>query len=283
MVGLVQACSSLTTAGEHVVGTELKQSSTAIPSPRTLHACIYCALIRISSPYHSMRAKLYRLYSTMQAKLDAFFVPPASVRGMRRLDRAAFQRDVMLPAVFLQPSLCSKFLGRLRHVVLRHPRVKTVQTHVGGEGQKVGHSEIHYWVIPCHGVSLSMWPVDTCTCMHSGVARAPSNNFLVLFSLQAHFSLSPSPPAQPHVQFHFVFPLLSRGKVVGYRRVCVCMYACVRAILACYSARARARVCVCVCVCVCTCIHAHIHTITITNPGFFHHHPKLLWQIVHGR
>ncbi|CAI8052239.1 tRNA (guanine(37)-N1)-methyltransferase, partial [Geodia barretti] len=55
---------------------------------------------------------------------------------MRQLDRAAFRRQATLPAVFLpEPTLCSKFLRKLQHVVLRYPRIKNVQTSVG-EGEK---------------------------------------------------------------------------------------------------------------------------------------------------
>ena len=85
-----------------------------------------------------MRTVFFRLFYTMQSKLEAFFAPPASVRGMRVLDKAAFRREVTLPAVFMQPSLCSAFLSRLHHVVLRYPRLKKIQTHVG-EDKKVGH------------------------------------------------------------------------------------------------------------------------------------------------
>lgn len=86
-----------------------------------------------------MTTRLCRLLCTMQSKLDAFFAPPASVRGMQQLDRAAFRREVTLPAVFLQePTLCSKFLRRLQHAVLRYPRIRRVQTRVG-EGEKVRH------------------------------------------------------------------------------------------------------------------------------------------------
>ena len=79
----------------------------------------------------------------MQSKLDTFFAPPVAVRGMRQLDRAAFRREVTLPAVFLQEaSLCSKFLKRLHHVVLKYPRIKKIHTHIGepGEDKKVGLS-----------------------------------------------------------------------------------------------------------------------------------------------
>ena len=79
-------------------------------------------------------------YRTMQSKLDAFFAPPAAVRGMRQLDRAAFRREVTLPAVFLQEhSLCAKFLRRLDHVVLKYPRIKKIHQR-RGEGDKVGPS-----------------------------------------------------------------------------------------------------------------------------------------------
>ena len=82
--------------------------------------------------------RLCRLLCTMQSKLDAFFAPPGSVRGMRQLDRAAFRRQVMLPAVFLRDATaCSKFLRRLQHVVLRYPRIKSVRTTSVGEGGKV--------------------------------------------------------------------------------------------------------------------------------------------------
>ena len=88
-----------------------------------------------------MKARFCRLLSTMQSRLDAFFAPPAAVRGMRQLDRVAFRREVTLPAVFLQePSLCSKFLRRLQHAVLRYPRIRRVQERQAGGG-KVGHFE----------------------------------------------------------------------------------------------------------------------------------------------
>ena len=80
----------------------------------------------------------HQLFCTMLSALEAFFTPPSSVRGMKVLDKAAFRREVTLPAVFLQPSLCSKFLTRLQHVVLKYPRLKRIQTRQGDDG-KVGH------------------------------------------------------------------------------------------------------------------------------------------------
>ena len=107
-----------------------------------------------------MRARLvvHRLFCTMQAKMDAFFAPPASVRGMKKLDKAAFRREVTLPAVFLQPSLCTKFLKRLNRVVLKYPRIRKIQT-LGaddvGEGKKVWHSEMAVYAPSFSPVSLS--------------------------------------------------------------------------------------------------------------------------------
>ena len=95
-----------------------------------------------------MRTGLCRLLCAMQSKLDAFFAPPASVRGIRQLDRAAFRREVTLPAVFLrEPTLCSKFIRKLQHVVLKYPRIKQVQTRAG-EDDKVGHSENSLFISP---------------------------------------------------------------------------------------------------------------------------------------
>lgn len=69
--------------------------------------------------------------------LEAFFAPPASVRGMRSLDKDAFHREVDLPGIRLrEPALCAKFLQRLKHVILKYPGVKKV-VDVGGNGGKV--------------------------------------------------------------------------------------------------------------------------------------------------
>lgn len=67
----------------------------------------------------------WRFPSLRTMASEAFFTPPSSVRGMKVLNRAAFRREVAVPAIVLQPSLCSKFLEELRHVVLKHPGVKT--------------------------------------------------------------------------------------------------------------------------------------------------------------
>ena len=94
-----------------------------------------CRLLRLGEQAMRIRHQLFR---TMSSTLEAFFAPPSSVQGMRVLDKAAFRREVTLPAVFLQPSVCSKFLSRLQHVVLKYPRLKKIQTRLGNDG-KVGH------------------------------------------------------------------------------------------------------------------------------------------------
>ena len=58
--------------------------------------------------------------------LDTFFAPPLSVRGMKVLERASFRREVVLPAIKLRPTLCSKFLQKLKHVTLKYPGIKTL-------------------------------------------------------------------------------------------------------------------------------------------------------------
>ena len=60
------------------------------------------------------------------ASLEAFLAPPAAVRGMRMLDRAAFRREVCLPVVRVPPPLCSEFLRRFKRAVLTYPGVKRI-------------------------------------------------------------------------------------------------------------------------------------------------------------
>ena len=71
------------------------------------------------------------------ASLDSFFAPPPSVRGMKALERAAFRREVALPAVRLQPSLCSEFLQRFRPVTLKYPGIKKLVDAKTVEGGRV--------------------------------------------------------------------------------------------------------------------------------------------------
>ena len=169
---LSPACSS-SSAGEHVLRTELKEGA-AITSPLfpsltafALHVNITCALIRTTLSTLSMRVGLQRLLCAMQSQLDAFFAPPASVRGMRQLDKPAFRREITLPAVFLQPSLCSKFLSRLRHVVLKYPHIKKIQTQVGKDGKVglTGNETIFSW----HGLG-SWFHMGLSTHSHHSVA-----------------------------------------------------------------------------------------------------------------
>ena len=109
-----------------------------------------------------MRHVRFCRFCSMLSKLEAYFAPPSSVRGMQVLDKAAFRREVSVPAIVLQPTLCSKFLSRLKHVVLRHPRLKTIQTCVG-EDKKVGHSAsetlvLHMFLSICHiGLTAKVW------------------------------------------------------------------------------------------------------------------------------
>lgn len=78
-----------------------------------------------------------------------FFAPPPSVRGMKVLERASFRREVMLPAIKLRPTLCSKFLQKLKHVTLKYPGIKTLlnaETLEGKEtsGHGVGQIRVGY-------------------------------------------------------------------------------------------------------------------------------------------
>ncbi len=89
-----------------------------------------------------MRSRIARLLQFTSLRematktLDTFFGPPASVRGMRSLDEAAFRQEVVVPGIRLPLRLCAKFLQRLRHVVLKYPGVKKF-VDVGGDGEKV--------------------------------------------------------------------------------------------------------------------------------------------------
>ena len=73
--------------------------------------------------------------STKEA-LEDFFSPPASVRGSTALNREDFRREVLLPAIRLRDaSLCSRFMQRLPHVLLRFPKIKKVVNDVGEDGK----------------------------------------------------------------------------------------------------------------------------------------------------
>ncbi len=79
-------------------------------------------------------------------ELDAFFAPPSTVRGLTSLDRGLFKRAIELPAVKLaSPSLCSKFLSYLSHVVLKYPFLKRVvnTTDVDGKVLSVWIEVLH--------------------------------------------------------------------------------------------------------------------------------------------
>ena len=68
--------------------------------------------------------------------LDAFFAPPCTVCGSTSLDRGLFAREVELPAVKLNtPSLVSKFLSHLSHVILKYPLLKRVVSITDEEGK----------------------------------------------------------------------------------------------------------------------------------------------------
>ena len=80
--------------------------------------------------------------------LEKFFSPPASVRGSTVLNREDFRREVSLPAIRLHDaSLCSRFLQRLPHALLRFPPVKRVVNEVGQDG-KVSFAFVYYLNIP---------------------------------------------------------------------------------------------------------------------------------------
>ncbi|XP_064404003.1 tRNA (guanine(37)-N1)-methyltransferase-like [Halichondria panicea] len=69
--------------------------------------------------------------------LDAFFAPPCTVCGSTSLDRGLFAREVELPAVKLNtPSLVSKFLSHLSHVILKYPLLKRVVSITDEEGKE---------------------------------------------------------------------------------------------------------------------------------------------------
>ncbi len=91
----------------------------------------------------SLRSLFFRLLQYTSSRgmassaLETFFAPPASVRGMQSLDASAFHREVMVPGIRLQdPTLCAKFLRRLKHVMLKYPGIKKI-VDVGSDGGKV--------------------------------------------------------------------------------------------------------------------------------------------------
>lgn len=68
--------------------------------------------------------------------LEAFFAPPANVRGSRVLNREDFRREVTLPAIRLrEASLCSRFMQRLPRALLRFPTIKRVVNVVDEDGK----------------------------------------------------------------------------------------------------------------------------------------------------
>ena len=74
--------------------------------------------------------------SVASEALEAFFSPPASVRGSKILTREDFRRDVPLPAIRLRDaSLCSRFMQRLPHALLRFPTIKRVVDDVREDGK----------------------------------------------------------------------------------------------------------------------------------------------------
>ena len=74
--------------------------------------------------------------SVASEALEAFFSPPASVRGSKILTREDFRRDVPLPAIRLRDaSLCGRFMQRLPHALLRFPTIKRVVDDVREDGK----------------------------------------------------------------------------------------------------------------------------------------------------
>ena len=68
--------------------------------------------------------------------LEDFFSPPASVRGSTVLNREDFRRNVTLPAIRLRDAvLCSRFMQRLPHALLRFPTIKRVVSDVKEDGK----------------------------------------------------------------------------------------------------------------------------------------------------
>ena len=83
-------------------------------------------------PRRILSAYTVRAMST----LEEYLVPPEAVRGMKVLDRAAFNREFVVPAVRLaEPKLMSLFLKRLSHACFRCPPVKKVQTERSEDGK----------------------------------------------------------------------------------------------------------------------------------------------------
>ena len=147
-----------------------------------------------------MNRSLCRLLCTMQCKLDAFFAPPDSVRGMMQLDRSAFRREVTLPAVFLrEPSLCSGFLRRLKRTVLHYPRIRRILERPGGGG-KVGHLKMSGCTYHLPGGAL---PFARFQCTHTVpvVGCVLVSQFLDL-SCNSPESSGPSQPLFRHAHFH---------------------------------------------------------------------------------
>ena len=74
--------------------------------------------------------------SVSSEALEAFFSPPDSVRGSQVLHRENFRRSVPLPAVRLRDAaLCSRFMKRLSHALLRFPTIKRVVNDTGEDGK----------------------------------------------------------------------------------------------------------------------------------------------------
>ena len=70
------------------------------------------------------------------ASLEEYFAPPEAVRGCQVLDRAAFKRDIEVPAISLaHPRLCSSFKKKFAHVCLRFPSVKNILTETSENGK----------------------------------------------------------------------------------------------------------------------------------------------------
>lgn len=53
--------------------------------------------------------------------------PPANVAGMKELNRAAFRQIFKIPALRIQPKLCSLFLQRLQSKTLNRQRIANIQ------------------------------------------------------------------------------------------------------------------------------------------------------------
>ena len=63
--------------------------------------------------------------------------PPANVVGMKELNRAAFGQIFKIPAIRIQPKLCSLFLQRLQSKTLNRQRIANIQIDQSNKQKKI--------------------------------------------------------------------------------------------------------------------------------------------------